>query len=204
MSPNWALELSHLWTAGLRHRVGRDLLKDSHGKATLAVTRQGSLGQSKGQAALVRHFSRKTLWMGQHPATLPLLILLALWGSGQELCSHSLHRIPFILWLSNLNLSFWSSSFFLIPFPSLLYPSPDAQRGRGFRVQMLVVISLCSFISPHPPRPMLLLYHPPLPLIRIWNGGFALISHLCQEPPVCHSNPLSCGYRTNSKKQLSA
>lgn len=59
-------------------------------------------------------FSRRSLWMGQHTAILPLLILLALCGSGQGLCSHSLHKIPFILWLSNVNLSFWFI-FLLLP-----------------------------------------------------------------------------------------
>lgn len=193
---------------------GSDLLKDSHEKAALAVIRWGnlltvSLGQTKGQAGFVRLAVTKSICPGKiygwfnHTATLPLHILLTLRGSGQDLCSHSLHRIPFILWLSMLIYSFGYP-------PSSSYPShlccAPFQMHRGvewhwvLRVKMLVVIFLSVALSPHIP-PGQSSYCITLPFLSegFGNRGFALISTLCQESPVCHSNSLSCGYRTNNK-----
>lgn len=139
------------------------------------------------------HLSRKSLWMGQSHSD----ALLAHTPGTLGLWTRSfLAQKPIYPLVVHVNLSFWLSSFFLIPFPG-------AQRGRmalGIQRQNAgCCFSLCSFIPSHPSRPVFLLYHPPLSLIRIWNRGFVLISTLCQESPVCHSNPLSCGYGTNNK-----
>lgn len=95
------------------------------------------------------HFFRKSLWMGQHTATPPLLFLLALWARSLQ---SFLAQNPIYPLVIHINLSFWLSP---SSFPSLLSPSPEAQRGR--MVQSIqswnarCSFSLCSFIPHIPP-----------------------------------------------------
>lgn len=125
---------------------GSDLLKDSHEKATLAVIRWDSLGQTKGQAALVRLAVTKNIFLGDVYGWVFFLGEVYGWDNTQQycLCSSSWHsgaldKISAVIPCTRSHLSsgypmliypFGLSSFFLIPFPSLLYPFPDAQRSK--------------------------------------------------------------------------